>query len=164
MLRQAGLPVDELPDEVLQMVVSGLMQKQGLPGEGADQALEMVEDGMVMFYDHTEESDPTYVDWMAERGLKPASQEAVPTFHRLIARSEPQALDAREARSLTLTLEALNQFFSAKGTEIVSLIQSDRSGNLVLTGRVEYMAHIGDARAKEDRLAVKISLSPEGFA
>jgi hypothetical protein len=111
MLRQSGVPVDQIPPDEVRMVLGQL-----LGGAGAEEGqgiLDIMEEGMVCFFNPKEECDPTYLDWMAEHSLKPPSREGVPTFLKTMPGKEPQEpQDEREIKALTLALEALNQFFS----------------------------------------------------
>lgn len=160
-LRQAGAPIDEIPQSALYQAASQLMEESGLPVPDADQALEAMEDGMMIYFDPDDDSDPTYLDWLDERELKYASRDAIPSFHRLVARSQPRPLNEREARAMVIAIEALNQFFSARGRQIESLTMFIYPPKLART--VTYTAHVGDAKAKEDRITVKLTLPPEGF-
>ncbi len=172
LMRQLGAPVDEVPPEALREMLSTMMEAQGIAtddevGEEADESmdkeeyLEAIEDSLLLYFDPEEESDPTYLSWLAERKLKYPSREAVPSFHRLVAHSEPIRPSEREVRALTLAIEALNQFFSAHRT----LLDYPEMGlyPLMLAGRLSYTAHVGEAKARADRVAVNISLPPEGY-
>ncbi|HEY7355089.1 MAG TPA: hypothetical protein VH590_01450, partial [Ktedonobacterales bacterium] len=111
MLRQSGAPVDQLPPEEVRMVLGQILG--GGDGEEGQDMLSIMEEGMVCFFNPKDECDPTYLEWMAEHGLKPPSREGVPTFLKTLPGQEPQEpQDAREIKALTLALEALNQFFS----------------------------------------------------
>jgi hypothetical protein len=110
MLRQSGVPIDQIPPDEVRMVLGQLL------GDGPQEAQDMwdiAEEGMVCFFNPKGECDPTYLDWMAEHGLKPPSREGVPTFLKTLPGKEPQEPeDEREIKAMTAAIEALNQFFS----------------------------------------------------
>ncbi len=111
MLRQSGVPIDQIPPDEVRMVLGQLLGGNG-PSEGQD-VWDISEEGLVCFFDSKDESDPTYLDWMAEHGLKPPSREGVPTFLKTLPGQEPrEPTDEREIKAMALALEALNQFFS----------------------------------------------------
>ncbi len=111
MLRQSGVPVDQLPPDEVRMVLGQLLG--GVSPEEGQQMLNIMEEGMVCFFNPKDECDPTYLDWMAQHSLKPPSREGVPTFLKTLPGEEPrEPQDEREIKALTLALEALNQFFS----------------------------------------------------
>ncbi len=183
MMRQAGAPVDDVPPEALRRMLASMMEAQGLSAEDGEEEgagglgsvgglgegeptdeeeyLEAIEDSLLLYFDPEDASDPTYLDWLAGRKLKYASREAVPSFHRLVEHSGPVRPSDQEVKALTLAIEALNQFFSAHR----ALLDYPDMGvyPLMMAGRLSYTAHIGEAKAKADRLAVKISLPPEGY-
>jgi hypothetical protein len=110
MLRQSGVPIDQIPPDEVRMVLGQLLGDANPEGQDI---WNITEEGFVCFFTPKDECDPTYLDWMAERGLKSASREGVPTFLKTWPRQEPsEPTDEREIRALTLALEALNQFFS----------------------------------------------------
>lgn len=168
MMRQAGAPVDEVPPEALRDMLASMMKAQGLSLEDEEASgpadeeeyLEAIEDCLLLYIDPEEDSDPTYLEWLADHKLKYPSRGAVPSFHRLVAHSGPVRPDEREVRALTQAIEALNQFFSAHRTLF------DYPGMVVypmmMAGRLTYTAYVGEAKARADRRAVKISVPPEG--
>src|SRR4051812_13496713 len=103
MMREAGVPVDGMPPEILRETVGQLMA-QGFdldtdaePDlESDEEAIEKMEDSVVVYFDSTEEVDPTYLEWLDEHKLKYPSREAVPTFHRIVKGSGPRPLNLRE--------------------------------------------------------------------
>jgi hypothetical protein len=98
---------------------------------------------------------------LKHRKLKYASDEAVPDFFRTVANTKPSDMNAQEARVMTLALEALNQFFSAHRAV---LERRDLLGHLPrAANRLTHTAHVGEARASAARLAVQVTLPPEGF-
>ncbi|HLW01903.1 MAG TPA: plasmid pRiA4b ORF-3 family protein [Ktedonobacterales bacterium] len=110
MLRQSGVPIDQIPPDEVRMVLGQLLGDANAEGQDI---WNITEEGFVCFFTPKDDCDPTYLDWMAAHGLKPASREGVPTFLKTFAGQEPQEpTDEREIKALTLALEALNQFFS----------------------------------------------------
>jgi hypothetical protein len=92
--------------------VLGQLLGEGGTAEGMD-LLDIPEEGFVCFFNPRDECEPSYLEWMTERGLKLASKEGVPSFLKTFPDQEPRELaDEREIKALTLALEALNQFFS----------------------------------------------------
>ncbi len=111
MLRQAGVPVDQIPPDEVRLVLGQLLGGVA-PAEGQD-IWDITEEGLVCFFNPKDECDPTYLDWISEHGLKPPSREGVPTFVKTLPGQEPQEpTEAREVIAMTLAFEALNQFFS----------------------------------------------------
>lgn len=107
-MRQAGAPIQEVPPDQLRLLVGQMLAEQGPVGE---KLAETVEDGLVGFFDPEDERDPTYLDWLDDHKIK-YSKQAVPMFLRIVAGGKAQPPNEREARALTLTFEALSQFFA----------------------------------------------------
>jgi hypothetical protein len=107
-MRQAGAPIQDVPPDQLRLLVGQMLAEQGPVGE---KLAETVEDGLVGFFDPEDERDPTYLDWLEDHKIK-YSKQAVPMFLRIVAGGKAQPPSAREARALTLTFEALSQFFA----------------------------------------------------
>ena len=105
-LRRHGLPVDDLPPEALRAALSDMAAM--VEAAGGVQ----LEDALVVDFESTEEDDPTYLEWLQERKLAIASRDLLPTFTRTRRRGEPSLPTEREARALTLALEAVNGFLS----------------------------------------------------
>lgn len=101
---EAGLSPDEVRDIATQALVQGQMTDEEAKG--------LIEDGLTVFYTPIDESDPTYISWLAERELKYPAKRGVPTFQRTIRGGEARQPDARETRALTYAVDALCQFFS----------------------------------------------------
>ncbi len=119
MLRQSGAPVDQIPPDELRLVLGQILGGGG-PQESQDM-WDITEDGMVCFFNSKEECDPTYLEWMAEHGLKPPSRDGVPTFLKTLPGQEPrEPEDEREIKAITLALEAMNQFLSHFRTTLES--------------------------------------------
>lgn len=100
----AGLSPDEVRDIATQALVQGQMSDEEAKG--------LIEDGLTVFYTPLEESDPSYLSWLAERELKYPAKRGIPSFQRTIHGGEARQPDARETRALTSALEAMCQFFS----------------------------------------------------
>jgi hypothetical protein len=174
MLRRSGAPVDEVPPEALRDMVTSLMGSQGMSGEdeqaegepmAKEEYLEVIEDSLFLDFNSEYDSDPTYLDWLAERKLKYASRAGVPSFHRLVERSGPVRPTEREVRALTLAIEALNRFFSAHR----SLLDHPEMGvyPLMMAGKLTYTANVGagngKGKGKADGVEVKMSLPAEDY-
>jgi hypothetical protein len=110
LLRQAGAPIDDVPPEMLRMMVGELMlEEEGLT---ESQVLELMEDGMVCLFNTKEDSDPTYLDWLKAHKIKVPAREGIPLFLKTHAGEHPGAPGEREVQALTLAFQALNQFYS----------------------------------------------------
>lgn len=101
---EAGLSPDEVRDIATQALVQGQMTDEEAKG--------LIEDGLTVFYTPIDESDPTYISWLAQRELKYPAKRGIPTFQRTIRGGEARQPDAHETRALIYALEALCQFFS----------------------------------------------------
>ncbi len=118
MLRQAGAPIEGVPREELRQIVAQLVVKDDdddaddEDDEDDEDYIMNMEDSVAMYFDSSDEVDPTYLEWLEERGLKSPSRQGVPSFVRVTKGSEPRNPDAREVKALTLAIEALNQFFT----------------------------------------------------
>jgi hypothetical protein len=110
MLRQAGVPVDQLPPDEVRQALGQILGGTDLP-EG-EEKWELVEDGLACLFTPKDDCDPTYLEWMEAHRLKSPSREGVPNFLKTLAGQEPMNPGEREAKAMTLALEALNQFFS----------------------------------------------------
>ena len=132
LLRQSGAPVDQVPPAALREMVAGLAAVEE-PGE--DAGLAAMEDGLVCFVEPAEESDPTYLAWLAERGLKFSRRQGVPSFFRTVRGGEPELPDAREVKALTIAIEAINQFVSHSGARLAG--PAPPAGGLSYVARVK---------------------------
>ncbi len=168
-MRQAGAPVDEVPPEMLREMLSAMIDS---PDDGPEEEfeggdggvpLDLMQDGLVLYFEAEEDSDPTYLEWLRERKVKFA-RTAVPSFHRLVERSGPVRPTEREVSAFTLALEALNQFFSAHRALFESV--SADGYPLITDKRFSYVAHVGGREAGSEhaeQVAVKIALPAEGY-
>lgn len=170
LLRQSGAPVDDVPPDELRRMVAGMLATQGPAPGGADAPmneeafLAAIEDSLVVYFDTEEDSDPFYLEWLADRRLKVAGRDAVPAFHRMVEHSGPIRPTPQEVVALTVALEALNNFFTARRAAILrryppDMIVLPRAG----TDRIEHVAPVPDPQAKGRRLAVRVRLPAEGF-
>jgi hypothetical protein len=155
MLRQAGAPVDGVPPDVLREMV-GQIAGPELGLDSDEDAVMKMEDSLVVYFDASEEVDPTYLEWLAEHKLKSASREAIPTFHRIIKGSGPRPMNPREVKALTMALEALNQFFS---TYRFMLEEYQSPG----PGGFQHTAYVGEAKSKADRTPVEVIFPAKGY-
>lgn len=113
-LRQAGAPVDEAPPEALRDLIASFLPD--LMGDGADAeeaGLRAVQDSLVLLLSSRDESDPTYLEWLAERKLKVDARRGVPSFIRTFPGGDTRAPNEQEVVALTLAIEAVNQFAAA---------------------------------------------------
>ena len=106
-MRQQGLPVDQIPPEVLEGMLAQMM------GPFLENSMaSLMKDTLLCFFDDEEEADPTYLDWMDSHKLKGPARGIVPTFQRTMQGGATRQPNERETQALTLTLEALSQFFT----------------------------------------------------
>lgn len=173
MMRQMGAPVDEVPPEELRRMVGEMMKAQGLStgGQGGEvqmndeEFLSAIEDSMVVYFDTKEESDPFYIEWLTDGKLmKHTTRDAVPSFHRLVERTGPARPGREEVLALTVAVQALSQFFSAKRSAILRRYPPDF---IVLpsaaTDRIEHIAVVKDPQERGKQLEVRVSLPAEGY-
>jgi hypothetical protein len=151
LLRQMGVPVDQMPPDLLHEAVGTIMEQSGLDG-GPALDMEGLQNSLVVFFTPEEENDPTYGEWLAEHNLKAPARAGVPSFIRTAPGDEPRPPNTREVTALTLALEALNEFFSQhrRQLEVVALPGS------VLT----HQAQVGSG---PDRVAVALAFPPPDY-
>ncbi|GAC1447305.1 MAG: hypothetical protein PVSMB4_02360 [Ktedonobacterales bacterium] len=150
MLRQAGMPVDQIPAEALRDLVTQAMAEQGLGVTVPQQ--EVMQHSLVVFYDDVDEIDPTYLEWMARHGLKYPSRQGVPSCFRTAPQDEPRRPNEREITALTLALEATNQFFSHHGRAL--------QGPFLPTESLSYRARVGSGSSA---VVVETTFPPPGY-
>lgn len=110
-LSASGVPMDELSRDDLRRFAGEMMGVER-PAPTAAQMRELIEDSLTVFYSPAAESDPTYLGWLAAHSLKYPSKQGVPSFLALETGVEHgRQPNAREARALTLALDALATFF-----------------------------------------------------
>ncbi|GAC1431253.1 MAG: hypothetical protein NVSMB65_04760 [Chloroflexota bacterium] len=108
LLQQAGGALASLPaGEVRALAASLLGQEESALAEES----EALQDSLVLFLDSPQETDPTYLEWLAAHGIATSARQDVPVFYRTSPGAEPRSPDAREVVALTVALEALNGFF-----------------------------------------------------
>lgn len=111
MLQASGVPIEDLSRADLRSFAGELMGAAGLQAPTADQARDMVEDSLTVFFSPASETDPTYLEWIAAHNLKYPSKQGVPSFLSMSKQQEHGRLpNEREARALTLALDALAHF------------------------------------------------------
>ena len=147
MLRQAGAPVEGLDPEMLRMVVGELLTEQ--EGLSDSQVQELMEDALVCFFNTNEECDPTYLDWMKARRLTIPKKDGVPFFTKTSVGEPPRQPNEREARALTVALDALGQFFSKFGEQL----EDGAAVGVPLT-------LAAPVRLGKDRMMVPVSFTP----
>ncbi|MDP9374619.1 MAG: plasmid pRiA4b ORF-3 family protein [Chloroflexota bacterium] len=124
LLRQAGAPVDQVPPHLLRGLVAGFDPELELGLEPGDDEVGQ-ENALVLFYSDEEESDPTYLEWLAERGLTYTASVGVPWFLRTAPGEEPRQPDVREVAALTLALEAVNGFLTRHGRGLAGTVPEE---------------------------------------
>ncbi|MHB8648449.1 MAG: DUF6930 domain-containing protein, partial [Thermomicrobiales bacterium] len=105
-LRLAGAPIDDLPADMLHDMVRARLAAEQDEDEDDDGEPITYGESMVVFFDPAAESDPTYLDWLRERGITYANRRLVPSFFRVIG-GETRDVTDREVTALTLALAAL---------------------------------------------------------
>ena len=111
-LQATGAPIGGLSRTELRSLAGELMGAIGMPEPSNEQMRELIEDSIAVFFSPTDETDPTYLDWLAARNLKYPSKQGVPSFIVLTKEQEHgRQPNAREVRALTLALHALADFF-----------------------------------------------------
>lgn len=149
-LRQSGAPVDDLPADMLHdMVRASLAAEQGADAHDEPQTFG---ESMVVFFDPASECDPSYVDWLKERGITYANRRLVPSFFRVMG-GETRDITDREATALTLALASLNQFIAHYEPILASPFYPDDP--------LRYQARVGTGR---DKLTVEVRFPPPGEA
>jgi hypothetical protein len=148
LLRQAGAPVDQMEPHELRELVGGFM---GQMEPGRAEPPEVFENSLVFFLEDRDESDPTYLEWLAAHGLK-YGRHNVPFFLKTAAGSKPRQPDEQEVRALTLAIEALAQFF--KEYERVF------HGPFLPVEGLRYQAHVQN---NADKVAVAVQFPPENY-
>jgi hypothetical protein len=114
-LRQMGAPVDEMPPEEVKEAIQMLMEQ--LMESGGVAAPEDI-NCLLMYLNTEEETDPTYLEWLKERHLSYTMPEYVPFFLRTEEGGDVRTLTAQEVKSLTLAVEALNDFFTVERSRL----------------------------------------------
>jgi hypothetical protein len=147
-MRQTGAPIQEIPPDQLRLLVGQMLAEQGPIGE---KLAEMVEDGLVGFFDPADERDPTYLDWLDDHKIK-YSRQAVPMFLRIVAGGKAQPPNAREAQALTLVFEALSQFFAQHRRTLERGMFPE-----------EGLKHEALVDLAGQRVPVEVSFPPEGY-
>jgi hypothetical protein len=126
-LRRTGAPpVDAVPPEMLRTLVGGLLsradqvaQQAGVGGQ-EDESFALpgtAVDAIVFSLTPVEETDPRYVQWLAEHGFR-RKTGLIPTFFRSKEDGETRDLNDRETRAMTGVLQALNTFFTRHQTTL----------------------------------------------
>lgn len=108
LLRRVGAPVDELPPEEVREMVTGFITAEELEAE-EDSGLEA--DSLAVFFDPADETDSTYLDWLRAHHIK-VPRRNVPYFTRISPEAQPRPPTNREVRAFTLSLQALDDFFT----------------------------------------------------
>jgi hypothetical protein len=147
-LRRAGAPVDSIPAEMVREVVGGLIAQAE---QGSDEASMVKQNSLALLFSSAREADPTYLEWLDQRGIKHPKQAGIPQFVRTTAEGEVRWPNSREARALALALKAATQFFGGVGRMM-------RGPFLPLLPLVE-QARVSDG---DREVAVTVTFPPEG--
>lgn len=111
-LQASGAPAEGLSRAELRTFAGELMSATGMSAPTSERVRDLVEDSLAVFFSPADETDPTYLQWLAAHNLKYPARRAVPSFLSVSKDSKQGRLpDAREARALTLALDALVHFF-----------------------------------------------------
>lgn len=144
-LRQSGAPVDEVPREALRDLVAGFLPDAGAGGpDRAELGMQGVQDSLVLLLEDRDDVDPTYLEWLAERGIKLGNRRGVPSAIRTFPGGETRLPNEREAAALTLAIEAINGFADHARPLLVGPFLP--AGGIARTVRVE----LGRAGGKVD--------------
>src|SRR5919199_3016481 len=148
LLRQAGAPVDQMEPGDLRELAGAFM---GQMEPGRAEAPEVFDNALVFFLEERDESDPTYLEWLAAHGLK-YTRHNVPFFLKTALGSTPRQPNEREVRALILAIEALAQFF--KDYERVL------HGPFLPVQGLTYQATVQN---NSNQVAVDVRLPPENY-
>lgn len=168
MLQQAGFPLGDLAPEEARDALRPLLLEAGAggapglleagtadaPGADAAMAPQMPElqESIALTFDPKEDTDPTYLDWLAAHGITRFSRWGVPYFMRTSPGQEPGLPDEREARAVTLALQALDQAMKDFDPAL--------AGPIFAGETFSYVAEIG--RGAEAR-AIEVAVPPPGY-
>lgn len=150
-LRRLGAPVDDLDPDVLFHTVARMVAQED-PEIGEHR--QMIEESLVLFYSDEEETDPTYVEWVRERGLTFVKSRGIPTFLRTGAGQEPRPPDEREVIAMTVALEALNALFSKRADQMALTAAEQPHASLT---------YVAQAPLRGSTVAVQVSYPPDGY-
>ena len=114
-LRQMGAPVDQMPPEEVKEAIQMLMEQ--LMESGGVSAPEDI-NCLLMYLNSEEDTDPTYLEWLKQHHISYASSEYVPFFLRTEEDGDVRTLNPQEVKSLTITVEALNYFFTVERSRL----------------------------------------------
>lgn len=107
MLKQSGVPTDQLPPEMLREMVGTVLEEQAMGGSATG---DLAQNSLAILFESRDEADPTYGAWLKDRGVKPPARDSIPLFVRTEVGHETRQPNDREVSAMTLALEALNQF------------------------------------------------------
>jgi hypothetical protein len=132
----------------LRELVGGFM---GQMESGRAEPPEVFDNALVFFLEDRDESDPTYLEWLAAHGLK-YTRHNVPFFLKTAPGSTPRQPNEREVRALTLAIEALAQFFK----EYERVLQ----GPFLPVEGLTYQATVPN---NSNKVAVDVRFPPQGY-
>lgn len=150
-LRRLGAPVDDLDPDVLFHTVAKMVAEQE-PEIG--ERRQIAEESLVLFYTDEEETEPTYVEWVRERGLTFVKSRGIPSFLRTGAGQEPRPPDEREVIAMTVAIEALNALFSKRADQMA--LTAAEQPHAALT-------YVAQAPLRGTTVAVQVSYPPDGY-
>jgi hypothetical protein len=113
LLKQSGVPTDQIPQEALHRIVGSALEA---PDRGADQdatdLAEIAQNSLAVLFASEEEAGASYVEWLKQRDVKPPARDSLPMFVRTEVGQLPRHPSDNEVAAMTLALEAINQFFT----------------------------------------------------
>lgn len=150
-MAQMGLPMDAMPPGVRDALIRESFVELGPSPDDGDPIGR--QNSLALLFDAADEVDPTYRLWLDDHKLKAPSKQAIPSFLRASSDAAPRRPDTREARALTLALEALNHFFSRYGRSLEPLAED--------AGAV---THTVELEREEGKIPVTLTYPASGFS
>jgi Plasmid pRiA4b ORF-3-like protein len=144
LLKAGGMPVDEVPPEVLREIVAKSIDD--LPDVDLTNL-----NVITMFFELAEENDPTYLDWLRAKNLK-IPKNTVPIFQRVEKGFKSRLLDVSEVKAMTAILETYNDF-GKSGFEMI-----EKSGEQLPESGIMHRVRVG-----KDQAAVSFQFPAEGY-
>lgn len=112
-LRQMGAPVDDMSRQEALDLLADLREVE----QGAG-FLPELKDCLTFWLEERNELDSTYLEWLAERGLKYTKRQPVPVFNRVLTGGVTRPPDTGETEALRLAIEGMVQFFQKHGKQL----------------------------------------------
>ena len=158
-LRQAGVPIDDVPEDQIRALVEAMVAGGALGGEGEGEGglvMPGVANTLAAWLAPADETDPQYLDWIKQHGIKLFSRAAVPTFVSVNAQGQVGNPDARESRALAYALEALGRFFRRNHRLLDNPFYEP-------AWRLSGAFPVGPKDADGQRVMVTVTFPPEGY-